>query len=192
MCVRYYGPLLGLAASLSLTLAGCGSDPPAPAAADRVAGPAALHSQPNLRQAKSEVDNTDETLWTWLGIAKRPSHEPGPQTGATVNPVLWQATLDTFGFAGFGSEDPVTGLLVTKWYSPPSNPQERLRVSVFILSRVLRSDAMAITVERQVRDPSGAWTSTPVAKEVVSGLENAILDRARHIHAERYRDTYYK
>jgi hypothetical protein len=48
-----------------------------------------------------------------------------------------------------------------------------------------------VTVERQVRSPSGEWRDTPVARDVVAGLENAILLRARQIHAERYRGTMY-
>ncbi len=137
--------------------------------------------------------DTDATLWTMLGLAKRESEKnPGPQTGDEVSPILWQAAQDTLHFAGFSSEDPMTGLLVTNWYSPPAKPNERLRVSVFILSRALRSDSVTVTVERQVRSPVGPWTDTPVARDVVTGLESAILQRARQIHAERYRETMYK
>ena len=86
-----------------------------------------------------------------LGLAKRESERNvGPQTGNTVSPVLWEAARDALGFAGFASEDPMTGLLVTNWYSPPAKPNERLRISVFILSRALRSDSLSVTVDRQV------------------------------------------
>ena len=100
--------------------------------------------------------------------------------------MLFRSTLH---FAGISSEDPMSGLLVTKWYSPPGKPGERLRVSVFILSRALRSDSLAVTVDREVRAPAGEWRATPIARDVVAGLENAILQRARQIHAERYRST---
>ena len=87
----------------------------------------------------------------------------------------------------------MTGLLVTNWYSPPGKPNERLRVSVFILSRALRSDSLSVTVDRQEQVADAAqWADTPVAAETVANLETEILLRARQIHAERYRSTYYQ
>ena len=109
-----------------------------------------------------------------------------------VSPVLWEAARDTLGFAGFSSEDPMTGLLVTNWYSPAGKTNERLRINVFILSRALRSDSLSVTIDRQEQSRSGGWTDTPVSTETVSNLETEILLRARQIHAERYRSTYYQ
>jgi hypothetical protein len=181
MVRRYYGLLLAGAASISLSLAGCSSD--SSQAIDPVTG-----ATPKKVVQQGPVDNTDQTLWTVLGLAKRQSQMAvGPQTGATVSPVLWEASHDALKFTRFVSEDPMTGLLVTDWYSPPNKPDERLRISVFILSRALRSDSLSVTVERQVRDPSGAWQNTPVDRDVGIGLDTAILQRARQIHAERYR-----
>jgi Domain of unknown function (DUF3576) len=194
MSAGYYRLLIGVAASVSLMVAGmvagCGYDRPATVAADPAAG--APSSPPVARNTADPMD-TEATLWTVLGFSKRDSEQNvGPQTGNAVSPILWQATQDTLHFAGFASEDPMTGLLVTNWYSPPGKPNERLRVSVFILSRALRSDSLAVTVERQARSPVAEWREAPVARDVVTGLENAILQRARQIRAERYRDTMYK
>jgi hypothetical protein len=190
MSAGYYRLLFGVAASVSLILAGCGSDRSAKIAADPATG--ATPGVPVAENPAAQLD-TEATLWTVLGLAKRESElNVGPQTGNAVSPILWQATQDTLHFAGFAAADPMTGLLVTNWYSPPGKPDERLRVSVFILSRALRSDSVAVTVERQARSPVGEWRGTPVARDVVTGLENAILQRARQIHAERYRDTMYK
>ena len=114
-----------------------------------------------------------------LGLAKKPSeHEPGPQTGNTVSPILWQAAHDTLNFVKFSSEDPLTGLLVTNWYSPRDKPDERYKISVFVLSRELRSDSVAVTVDRQVRSPTGEWVRTTIARKVEDDLETAILRRA--------------
>jgi hypothetical protein len=193
MSARYYRLLLAIAASLSLTIAGC--DPNWPNTVQTTPTPPSTATAPGPPAANNPADpmDTEDTLWTILGLAQRESEKNvGPQTGAEVSPVLWQAAQDTLHFAGFGSEDPMTGLLVTDWYSPSGKPNERLRVSVFILSRALRSDSVTVTVERQVRSPVGPWTDTPVARDVVTGLESAILRRARQIHAERYRETMYK
>ncbi len=190
MSAGYYRLLIGVTASVSLMLTGCGSDRPGKLAADPVTG--APPGQPVANNPPEGID-TEATLWTVLGLAKRESEQNiGPQTGNTVSPILWQATQDTLHFAGFASEDPMTGLLVTEWYSPPGKPNERLRVSVFIMSRALRSDSIAVTVERQARSPTGQWGDAPVARDVITGLENAVLQRARQIRAERYRNTMYK
>ena len=167
MFVRYYGLCLGFAASISLALAGCAPAPPPGTAADPTTG--AMPAKPVVRK---DDDQTDKTIWTVLGLGKRESEqEPGPKTGPKVSPVLWEAVLDTVHFAGTGSEDAQRGLIVTKWYSPPAKPNERLRVSVFILSRALRSDSMAVTVEREVRSPDGNWQPTAVAMDVVEGWD---------------------
>lgn len=189
MFVRYYRLLLAVAASLSLLTAGCSSGRPE-VAADPATGTVA---KAPVAQTKSNEPDTEATLWTVLGLGRRaPDENIGPQTGATVSPVLWQATLDTLHFAGVSSEDPMTGLYRTNWYAPRSNANERLRVTVFVLSRALRSDSVAVTVERQVQGAGGQWQDSTVARDTVTGIENAILLRARQIHAERYRATVYK
>jgi hypothetical protein len=48
---------------------------------------------------------------------------------------------------------------------------------------------MSVTIERQERAPAGEWRDATVERDAVAGLENAILLRARQIHAERYRTT---
>ena len=125
-------------------------------------------------QAASEPDDidTEATIWTVLGLAKKPSYrQPGPQTGSTVSPILWQAALDTLNFVKFASEDPLAGSLVTEWYSPPDKPNERMRINVFILSRALRSDSLSVTVDRQERSATGQWADTTIARKVEDDLE---------------------
>jgi hypothetical protein len=188
MSARHYRPLLGLAASISLLLpallAGCGSNPGA--GLDPITG--AKPQQPAARTAAAQ-DDTDETIFTVLGLAKRESQRNvGPQTGAGVSPLLWEAAHDALKFAGISSEDPMTGLVVTNWYSPRGNPSERLRITSFITSRALRSDSLTVSVQRQLNS-NGQWQDAPVDRDVVSGLENDILLRARQIHAERYRTS---
>jgi hypothetical protein len=188
---RTTGRAAGLVAGLAVVLtAGCGSDP-GREARDPVTG--RLPTQAVRQAPIDDPTHTEENIWTVLGLAKRSSERDiGPQTGKTVSPVLWEAARDTLAFAGLASEDPMTGQIVTNWYSPPGKPNERLKVSVFILSRALRSDSLSVTVDRQEQSPRGGWADTPVAAETVSNLETEILLRARQIHAERYRSTYYQ
>jgi hypothetical protein len=192
MSACYYRLLLGAAASLSLLVTGCDPNWPNTVTVAPTPPPGGTTPGPTAQKLADPMD-TEATLWTVFGFAKTESEQNvGPQTGNEVSPILWQAALDTLHFAGISSEDPMTGLLVTDWYSPKGKPNERLRVSVFVLSRALRSDSLTVTVERQERSPVGPWGDTPVARDVVTELENAILQRARQIHAEHYRDTMYK
>ena len=183
MPVAHYRFSTALAASLSLTIAACGlqpvgwSDPP---------------DAPNTQQAStaepSEID-TEASIWTVLGIAKKESQRnPGPQTGATVSPILWQAALDTLNFVKFASEDPVAGSLVTDWYSPPNKPNERYKINVFILSRTLHSDSLAVTVTRQALLGDGNWLETTIARKVETDIENAILERAGQLKRQWMRE----
>ena len=71
--------------------------------------PNATNTQQASTAEPSEMD-TEASIWTVLHLAKKESqHDPGPQTGATVSPILWQAALDTLSFVKFVSEDPVAG-----------------------------------------------------------------------------------
>jgi uncharacterized protein DUF3576 len=174
MPVAYYRLLLVLAASISLALSGCGGDRPA-------APPGAPVAQKAAADESDEID-TEATIWTVLGIAKKPPRKQfGPKTGPTVSPILYQATLDTFKFVKLTSADPVGGSLVTDWYSPAGKPDERYKANIFVLARALRSDAIAVRVERQARQPSGEWADTPVDRSVQDSLEAAILTRAREL-----------
>jgi hypothetical protein len=177
MSVSHYRLSVALAASLSLASAAC-TEPPSTGQPNTASAQRASTSEP------SEID-TEATIWTVLGLAKKESERHvGPQTGSTVSPILWQATLDTLNFVTFASEDPLAGSLVTDWYSPSGKPNERYRVNVFILARPLRSDALALTVTRQARLGDGNWLETTVARQVETDLESAILNRARQLKRE--------
>ena len=183
MPVVHYRPSTALAASLSLILAAC-----APAAGPAAGQPGAAKAGGQQTAANPPEDiDTEATLWTVLGLAKKGSQrqrEPGPATGGKVSPVLYQAALDTLRFTKFASEDPLGGSLVTDWYSPRDKPDERFRIDVFILSRHLTSDSVAVTVERQVRGPTGEWVDSTVDKKVQEDLETRILYRARQLKRE--------
>ncbi|HTV44965.1 MAG TPA: DUF3576 domain-containing protein [Stellaceae bacterium] len=184
MPALHYRLTTACAASLSLLVSGCASAPPGgkAAAADTAPG----MTRPAVPVAdQSDGMNTDATIWTVLGLARKPSQkEPGPKTGSTVSPIAWQAALDTLNFVKFSSEDPLTGMLVTDWYSPKDKPNERFRITVFVLSRELRSDTVAVTVDRQQLSPTGQWVPTTIARKVEGDLETAILRRAGQLKRE--------
>jgi hypothetical protein len=193
MPAAHYRLSAALAASLSLLIAACGLEPVGwsdqPNAANtQQEQPNATNTQQASTAEPSEID-TEASIWTVLGLAKKESqHNPGPQTGATVSPILWQAVLDTLNFVKFASEDPVAGSLVTDWYSPPNKLNERYKINVFILSRTLHSDSLAVTVTREARLGDGNWLETTIARKVETDLENAILERAGQLKREWMRE----
>ena len=191
MPASHYRLSAALAASLSLAIAACGLEPVGWSDPPNATGnppPDAASTQQASTAAPSEID-TEASIWTVLGLAKKESQRnPGPQTGATVSPILWQAALDTLNFVKFASEDPVAGSLVTDWYSPPNKPNERYKINVFILSRTLHSDSLAVTVTRQALLGDGNWLETTIARKVETDIENAILERAGQLKRQWMRE----
>jgi hypothetical protein len=179
MSVTHYRPSAAFAASFSLVLAACAPSPPAEPPSLAQAGQPGATDAPKATSSEPEDIDTEANIFTVLGLAKKGSFkEPGPRTGNTVSPILWQAAHDTLDFVKYTSEDPLTGSIVTDWYTPPGKPNERYRVNVFILSRALHSDSLAVTVDRQVLSANGQWTETTIARQVEIDLETAILKRA--------------
>ena len=108
------------------------------------------------------------------------SDEP-TNSGIGVNAFLWRASLDTLSFLPLSSADPFGGVIITDWYAPPESPQERFKVTVFILGRELRSDGVRVSVFRQKRDNGAGWLDANTGKNTSTNLENAILTRAREL-----------
>jgi hypothetical protein len=99
----------------------------------------------------------------------------------TVNSYLWRASLDTISFLPLNTADPFGGVIITDWYSPPESPEERFKVTVYILDRELRADGLRVAVFRQTRAPAAGWVEAKVDDRTGRDLENAILKRARQM-----------
>lgn len=98
-----------------------------------------------------------------------------------VNAYLWRASLDTLDFMPLESADPWGGVIITDWYAPPETPDERFKVTVYILDTRLRADGVSSAVTREVRNETGEWTTGPVTTDTRIAIENAILTRAREL-----------
>lgn len=105
----------------------------------------------------------------------------GAKGTTTVNRYLWAASLETLDFLPVMRADPVSGLLLTDWYSNPETPNERFKVSVYILDTALRADALRVTVFRQEKPSAGEWVEASVNPATGREIENAILTRARQL-----------
>lgn len=97
-----------------------------------------------------------------------------------VNSYLWRASLDSLSFMPLLQADSSGGVIITDWYANPSNPNERMKVTVSILDQDLRADALRVAASRQVAQ-GGGWADAPVQAATVQKLEEIILTRARDL-----------
>lgn len=111
----------------------------------------------------------------------RSEDEGGGASGIGVNGLLWRASLDTLSFLPLASADPFGGVIITDWYSPPESPDERFKVTTYILGRQLRSDGVRVAVFRQVLSEGRGWVDSKVEDQTGPKLEGAILSRAREL-----------
>lgn len=103
-------------------------------------------------------------------------------SGITVNAYLWRAALDTISFMPIDKADPFGGTIITEWYSTANMPNERAKVNIFIMGRELRTDAIKVTLFRQVYGYD-KWMDVAVDPGTAKQLEETILTRARQLRA---------
>lgn len=119
-----------------------------------------------------------------LNIFGGEDKQQGGGSGIGVNSFLWRATLDTLSFMPLNSADPFGGVIITDWYSPVESPNERFKLTAYILGTALRSDAIKVSVFRQVNVGPNQWQDAVVEDGTVTALEDAILTRARQLRID--------
>jgi hypothetical protein len=100
-----------------------------------------------------------------------------------VNSYLWRAALEAVSFAPLLQADSNGGVIVTDWYANPSNPGERVKMTVTILDSDLRADALRVAASRQINQ-GGSWVDAPVQAATVQRLEDIILTKARELRRQ--------
>ncbi len=116
-----------------------------------------------------------------LGEDKSASN--GDQGAVGVNAFLWRGAIDTLSFMPFASAEPEGGVIITDWYTPPTVTGERFKANAYVLGKQLRSDAIRVSVFRQVMQ-DGQWVDQPVAPNTAADITNKILARARQLRAD--------
>jgi hypothetical protein len=114
-----------------------------------------------------------------FGMGNNKSKSTG-EAGIGVNSFLWRATLDTVNFMPLTSADPFGGVIITDWYANPQTPNERFKLTIYILDTRLRADGLKVNVFRQV-NANGAWSDAAADPQTGIDIENAILTRARQL-----------
>lgn len=131
------------------------------------------------KPAQDTIFNSDGGLAKMLGLKGSSNNNGAPGVG--VNTYLWRATLDTLSFLPLSSADPFGGVIITDWYAPPASPDERFKVTIYILDRQLNAAALKAAVFRQTKDATGNWIDAAVDAKTAQKLEDEILTRAREL-----------
>lgn len=154
-----------LAIASSVLISGCSMMPSREARGERERVYASQDSEPGL-----------------LGglFGSRRSTGPDTEAGIGVNSYLWRASLDTLSFMPLSSADPWGGIIITDWYVNPEKPDERFKITVYILDTRLRADALNVAIFKQVAG-GGTWVDSAVTSQTETDIENAILTRARQL-----------
>ena len=166
------GQILSCTVGAVLLLSSCSSSETAPV--DESKGPiSVLTGKPSANGIKfSDLVKKDE-----------PSGD-----GLPVNALLWRAALDIASFVPLDDVDTFGGSIVTEWYQSEDNNNQRLKLSMFVIGRELRSDA--ITVHAYLQDRRGAeWVDTGRDEALGRKLEGLVLARARELRATSVLET---
>ena len=82
------------------------------------------------------------------------------------------------------SSDAAGGVLITDWYSTASKPSERLKVTVKITDRVLRADAVRVTINKEIKKGND-WISVTADTKIARDMEDLILTKARELKVQK-------
>ena len=173
------------AALVAVTAAGCADET---SKLERNTGPTNDRSRNDVRSGLGGRTQEQGSLFGPGGLfGSKAEKRDDTGTGVAVNAYLWRASLDTINFIPLVSADPFGGVIITDWYANPGNPGERMKVTVSILDRDLRADALRVAASRQVAQ-GAAWVDAPVQAATVQKLEEIILTRARDLRRSAFKD----
>ena len=99
-----------------------------------------------------------------------------------VNAILWRAALDIASFVPLDDVDTFSGSIITEWHQSPDNPNKRLKLTIFVLGRELRSDAIKVQAYMQKQN-GNKWIDAGRDADLGRKIENLILTRARELRA---------
>ena len=116
------------------------------------------------------------------------SNDASSGDGLPVNALLWRAALDIASFVPLDDVDTFGGSIVTEWHQPKATPNQRLKLTMFVVGRELRSDA--ITVRAYIQNRLGTeWVDAGRDEALGRKLENLVLTRARELRAAATAET---
>ncbi len=108
--------------------------------------------------------------------------------GLPVNALLWRASLDIVSTIPLDDVDTFGGTIVSEWYQANEAENERIKITVFVLDKELRSDGIRVIVYLQKKS-ANIWQDNGTDEAFGRKLEELILTRAREIRANTVSQT---
>ena len=110
------------------------------------------------------------------------SNETSPDNSLPVNALLWRAALDIASFVPLDDVDTFGGSIVTEWHQPKATPMKRLKLTMFVIGRELRADAITVHAYIQNRLDT-EWIDAGRDEALGRKLEDLVLTRARELRS---------
>ena len=153
-----------------------------------------LASCSSIKPATPEVDEGPVSIFTGetggIKISDLGGSKDNSGSAMPVNAILWRASLEILSLIPILEVDTFAGTIVSDWHSLPEKQNERLKITIFVLDRELRSDAVKAVVYIQKRPHQDAlWGNTLRDETFARKVEDLILNRAREIRAEAINDV---
>ena len=153
-----------------------------------------LASCSSIKPATPEADEGPVSIITGetggINLLELGESKGNPGSAMPVNAILWRASLEIVSLIPISEVDTFAGTIVSDWHSLAENQNERLKITIFVLDRELRSDAIKAVVYVQQRLQKDApWGDTRRDETFARKLEDLILSRAREIRAEAINDV---
>ena len=102
----------------------------------------------------------------------------GESLQLSVNPHLWQASLDILSSTmPLASVDSNSGIVISDWYNIKGNQNERVKISVLINTQELRADGVKVTIFKQ-KLTANSWRNIKVDPVIIQKLERKIIRKA--------------
>ena len=106
-----------------------------------------------------------------------------PDSSMPVNAIAWRAALDIASLVPLADVDTFGGTIVTEWHSLADRPNERIKLTIFVVGRELRSDSIRVLVHVQQR-MADSWGGAVRDQALARQIEDLILARTRELRAE--------
>ncbi len=104
-------------------------------------------------------------------------------TNFYVNAFLWRGSLEVMSIAPLISTDAFGGTILSDWFQDPKIKNKRIKITIFVKSRELRSDGISVKV--LVQNKKGQfWSEITEDKNLSSKLEEIILAKARELRMQ--------
>lgn len=98
---------------------------------------------------------------------------------SNVNPFIWKASLDCISFMPLLSSDALGGVIITDWYTPSNKPFEKIKVTIYILSKNLSSESLKVVIHKQSKG-----INFEVDPSIITDLKCLILSKAKELYLQ--------